>query len=47
LAVDRKVRGYDFVKVKIGDLVIGDQIRGRVNFVLIKEKSDRPYLRWF
>lgn len=40
LAIDSKLRGCDVVKVKIGDLVTGGQIRNRAT--VIQQKTDRP-----
>jgi hypothetical protein len=40
LAIDSKLRGCDVVKVKIGDLVSGDQIRSRA--IVIQQKTGRP-----
>jgi integrase len=40
LVIDSKLRGYDLVKIKIGDLVIGDQIRCRA--VVVQRKTGRP-----
>ncbi len=40
LAIDSKLRGCDFVKIKIGDLVLGGQIRGRA--IVIQTKTGRP-----
>lgn len=40
LAIDSKLRGCDLVKIKIGDLVIGDQIRCRA--IVVQQKTDRP-----
>jgi integrase len=40
LAIDSKLRGCDVVKVRIGDLVLGGQIRGRA--IVIQTKTGRP-----
>jgi integrase len=40
LAIDSKLRGCDVVKVKIGDLLLGGQIRGRA--IVIQAKTGRP-----
>jgi integrase len=40
LAIDSKLRGCDLVKIKIGDLVIGDQIRTRA--IVVQQKTGRP-----
>jgi hypothetical protein len=40
LAIDSKLRGCDVVKVRIGDLVSGGQIRSRA--IVIQQKTDRP-----
>jgi integrase len=40
LAVDSKLRGCDVVRVKIGDLVIGGQIRTRA--IVVQQKTGRP-----
>ena len=40
LAVDSKLRGCDLVKIKIGDLVIGGQIRARA--IVVQQKTGRP-----
>ena len=40
LAVDSKLRGSDVVGVKIGDLVIGGQIRTRA--IVVQQKTGRP-----
>ena len=40
LAIDSKLRGCDIVKIKIGDLVIGDQIRSRA--IVVQQKTGRP-----
>ena len=40
LAIDSKLRGCDVVKVKIGDLVSGGQIRSRA--IVIQQKTGRP-----
>ena len=40
LAIDSKLRGYDFVKIKIGDVVSGGQIRNRAT--VIQQKTGRP-----
>ncbi|WP_019832707.1 tyrosine-type recombinase/integrase [Sphingomonas sp. PR090111-T3T-6A] len=40
LAIDSKLRGCDVVKVKIGDLVLGGQIRTRA--IVIQAKTGKP-----
>ena len=40
LAIDRKLRGCDIVKIKIGDLVVGNQIRSRA--IVVQQKTGRP-----
>jgi integrase len=40
LAIDSKLRGCDLVKIKIGDLVSGDDIRTRA--VVVQQKTGRP-----
>ena len=40
LAIDSKLRGCDIVKIKIGDLVSGGQIRSRS--IVIQQKTGRP-----
>lgn len=40
LAIDSKLRGCDVVKIKIGDLVIGGQIRTRA--IVVQQKTGRP-----
>src|SRR5271165_4426787 len=40
LAIDSKLRGCDVVKMKIGDLVIGGQIRARA--IVVQQKTGRP-----
>jgi integrase len=40
LAIDSKLRGCDVVKVRIGDLVSGGQIRSRA--IVIQQKTGRP-----
>ncbi|QDZ09178.1 tyrosine-type recombinase/integrase [Sphingomonas panacisoli] len=40
LAIDSKLRGCDLVKVKIGDLVSGAEIRTRA--IVIQQKTGRP-----
>jgi integrase len=40
LAVDSKLRGCDMVRIKIGDLVIGGQIRTRA--IVVQQKTGRP-----
>ncbi len=39
-AIDRKLRGCDIVKVKIGDLVSGGRVRSRA--IVVQQKTDRP-----
>ena len=36
LAIDSKLRGCDVVKIKIGDLVVGGQIRDRA--IVVQQK---------
>jgi integrase len=38
--MDSKLRGSDVVRVKIGDLVIGGQIRTRA--IVVQQKTGRP-----
>lgn len=40
LAIDSKLRGCDIVKITIGDLVSGGQIRSRS--IVIQQKTARP-----
>lgn len=40
LAIDSKLRGCDLVKIKIGDLVSGTEIRTRA--IVIQQKTGRP-----
>jgi integrase len=40
LAIDSKLRGCDLVKIKIGDLVAGAEIRTRA--IVIQQKTGRP-----
>jgi len=40
LAIDSKLRGYDVVKVRIGDLISGDQVRTRA--IVVQQKTGRP-----
>ena len=40
LAIDSKLRGCDVVRIKIGDLVIGGQIRARA--IIVQQKTGRP-----
>lgn len=40
LAIDSKLRGCDLVKIKIGDLVAGDEVRSRA--MVIQQKTGRP-----
>jgi site-specific recombinase XerC len=40
LAIDSKLRGCDVVKIKIGDLVSGGQIRTRA--IIVQQKTGRP-----
>jgi integrase len=40
LAIDSKLRGCDVVKIRIGDLVLGGQIRSRA--IVIQAKTGRP-----
>ena len=41
LAIDSKLRGCDLVKIKIGDLVAGPNIRTRA--IVVQQKTGRPY----
>ena len=40
LAIDSKLRGCDLVKIKLGDLVAGDEVRTRA--MVIQQKTGRP-----
>ncbi|MEO7551139.1 MAG: tyrosine-type recombinase/integrase [Croceibacterium sp.] len=40
LAIDSKLRGCDLVKIKIGDLVAGPEIRTRA--IVVQQKTGRP-----
>ncbi len=40
LAIDSKLRGCDLVKIKIGDLVVGPDIRKRA--IVVQQKTGRP-----
>jgi integrase len=40
LAIDSKLRGCDVVKIRIGDLVLGGQVRSRA--IVIQAKTGRP-----
>ena len=40
LAIDSKLRGCDVVKVKIGDLVLGGQVRARA--IVVQAKTGKP-----
>ena len=40
LAIDSKLRGCDLVKIKIGDVVAGPDIRNRAT--VIQQKTSRP-----
>ena len=40
LAIDSKLRGCDVVKMKIGDLVIGDRVRSWA--IVVQQKTGRP-----
>lgn len=40
LAVDSKLRGCDVVKVKIGELVVGGEIRNRA--IVVQRKTGKP-----
>ena len=40
LAIDSKLRGCDLVKLKIGDLVAGSEVRDRA--MIIQRKTGRP-----
>jgi hypothetical protein len=42
LAIDRKLRGCDLVKVKIGDLVSGGRVRSRA--IVVQQKTGLPVL---
>ena len=39
-AIDSKLRGWDVVKVKVGDLVSGGRVRSRA--IVIQQKTGRP-----
>jgi integrase len=39
-AIDSKLRGCDLVKIKIGDLVVGGELRTRA--MVIRQKTNRP-----
>ena len=39
-AIDSKLRGCDVVKIRIGDLVLGGQIRGRA--IVVQAKTGKP-----
>jgi hypothetical protein len=43
LAIDSKRRGCDVVKVRIGDLISGGQVRTRA--IVVQQKTGRPYSR--
>ncbi|ESZ57059.1 hypothetical protein X728_24355 [Mesorhizobium sp. L103C120A0] len=40
LAIDSKLRGCDLVKIKIGNLVVGPEVRTRA--MVIQQKTGRP-----
>lgn len=40
LAIDSKLRGCDLVKIRIGDLIAGDEVRTRA--IVIQQKTGRP-----
>lgn len=40
LAIDSKLRGCDLVKIKIGDLVAGSDVRTRA--MVVQQKTGRP-----
>ena len=40
LAIDSKLRGCDLVKIKVGDVVVGADIRTRA--IVIQQKTKRP-----
>lgn len=40
LAIDSKLRGCDVVKIKIGEIVLGGQIRSRA--IVVQQKTGRP-----
>lgn len=40
LAIDSKLRGCDLVKIKIGSLVVGPEIRSRA--IVVQQKTGRP-----
>jgi site-specific recombinase XerC len=40
LAIDSKLRGCDLVKIKIGTLVIGPEVRSRA--IVVQQKTGRP-----
>ncbi|MGN6497245.1 MAG: tyrosine-type recombinase/integrase [Tsuneonella sp.] len=40
LAIDSKLRGCDLVKIRIGDLVAGEEVRTRA--IVIQQKTGRP-----
>ena len=40
LAIDSKLRGCDVVKVRIGDLVLGGQVRSRA--IVVQSKTGKP-----
>ena len=40
LAIDSKLRGCDVVKVRIGDLVLGGQVRSRA--IVVQAKTGKP-----
>jgi hypothetical protein len=42
LAIDSKLRGFDIVKIKIGDLVSGGLVRSRA--IAVQQKTGRPVL---
>ena len=40
LAIDSKLRGFDVVKIKIGDIVVGGRVRHRA--IVVQQKTGRP-----
>jgi hypothetical protein len=40
LAIDSKLRGCDLVKIKIGSLIVGPEIRTRA--IVVQQKTGRP-----
>lgn len=39
-AIDSKLRGCDLVRIKIGELEVGDQVRSRA--IVVQQKTGRP-----